>query len=150
MLALAVAGLMAMDVTAGAVTVIGVELNTPPNAALMVALPKLTAVANPAVLIFTTVTREDFQTAEAVTFFELPSLYFAVAVNCCVFPRGSELLAGEMDRELTVSATPLPDKATVCVGAFSASSLTVTLPLNVPTTVGFMVTAILHVDLEAT
>lgn len=54
--------------------------------AVTVAEPAATAVASPAELMVATAVLSIVQAAVAVTFLVDPSLYFAVAVNCCVAP----------------------------------------------------------------
>ena len=52
----------------------------------MVALPVFTAVANPEEFTVATDEEDEPQVADELTFCVLPSLRFAVAVNCCVVP----------------------------------------------------------------
>ena len=52
----------------------------------MVADPRPTAVARPAVLIVAMVAAEELQVAVLLRFCVVPSVYVPVAVNCCVPP----------------------------------------------------------------
>ena len=64
------------------------------RAALMVADPEATPVASPEELIVATEAFEDVHVTEDVTSPVVPSVYVAVAWNCCVEPAAKLVLAG--------------------------------------------------------
>jgi hypothetical protein len=63
-----------------------VELETPPDAAVICGLPIATPVAFPELSVVASVASEELHVAVAVKSPVLPSLYFPVAVNCSVPP----------------------------------------------------------------
>ena len=82
------AGVTAIDTTVAAVTVkVTAGEVCPAKVAVMVEVPAATPVARPVVdTTVATLGVPDFQIADAVTLMDEPSLYDAVATNCCVTP----------------------------------------------------------------
>jgi hypothetical protein len=78
----AVAGLTAIDIRTGAVTVKVVEPAIDPEVAVIVAAPCLMLVANPPLLTLATPGTLEVHVTELVKFCVVPSLYVPVAVNC--------------------------------------------------------------------
>src|SRR6266498_1546384 len=87
-------GLIAMELTLAAFTVSRVLPLIPPNAALMVEVPRLLAVARPLTVIDATLLLDECQCATPVTSWVLPSEKVAVALNCWLRPRAIVGLAG--------------------------------------------------------
>src|SRR6202030_802743 len=98
------AGVTAMDTSVAAVTVSVVLPVMPLEAAWMVVVPIVTAVAKPAALIVATVTAEELHVAVLVRFCVVPSLKVPVAVNCCVPPFGTDEFAGVTAKDTSVAA----------------------------------------------
>ena len=120
---LAVAGETVMDVSALAVTVSVAVPLTLPAEAVMVVEPLATPVAIPAALMVAAAV-ELVQVAVKVRFPVDPSLYVAVAVNCCEAPAGMLAVAGVTARAVIALAvtvncalpvTPLNEAVTVVV-----------------------------------
>jgi hypothetical protein len=65
-----------------------------PEAATMLAWPTATAVAMPVLVTLMTLLAVELQATLEVRSFELPSLYFPVAVHCCEVPTTMELPLG--------------------------------------------------------
>jgi hypothetical protein len=101
---LPVAGETEIDVIVfvAAVTVSIAAPLTPLSEAVTMLEPAATAVASPVVLIVATPTVADVQVAVEVTFAVEPSLYVAVAVNCCVAPAAMLPVAGETEMDVSV------------------------------------------------
>src|SRR5579863_3302359 len=102
----AAAGDMAMDCRVAEVTVNGTGwLTIPASVAVICVVPGATALAIPragsmvAKRLF-----EEIQVACVVIFFELPSLYFPVATNCCLVPLAMVVLPGVTVIERSVAA----------------------------------------------
>ena len=88
------AGVMAIDVNAGAPTVRVVLPVIPAVVALIVEVPCATAVASPPAVTDATPVLDETHVAEKVRFCVLPSEYVPVAVNCCVAPLAIDGFAG--------------------------------------------------------
>jgi hypothetical protein len=86
------------------VTVNGAVPLTPLCEAVTVVDPEAIAVASPELLIDATVVFVTAQLAVEVTSFVDPSLYVAVAVNCCVAPIAKLVGLGVIERAVTVFA----------------------------------------------
>jgi hypothetical protein len=104
-----VAGVTATETSAAGATVNDVLPVTPETVAETVVEPADVAVSKPLVLIVTMAVLEELQDAVVETSWEVLSLYFAVAVNCCVRPAATLAAEG-------VTATD------VSVGGFGAES----------------------------
>lgn len=103
---LAEAGVTAIDFRTGATVVtvsVAVPL-TPLREAVMAVEPVATAVAIPEELIVATAVFAEVQAAVVLTFPVEPSLYVAVAVNCCVAPVVRDADAGVIAMEERVGA----------------------------------------------
>ena len=118
------------------VTVKGVDPEILPDAALIVVCPAATEVASPlepaALLMVATAVLDELQVTEAVRIFMVLSVYFPVAINCCVVPlailgfagvtcmdtSGAEVTVKTVEREI------LPDAAVieVCPAATEVAS----------------------------
>ncbi len=72
-----------------------------------------------------------------------------VAVNCCVLPATTDGFAGVIAIEVNPAVDPVPVRLVVC-GLLPALSVTVSVPVRVPTTVGVKVTLTVHFALLAT
>jgi hypothetical protein len=88
------AGVTAIDTSVGAVTIRLVEPLMEPEVAWIVALPALTPVANPPLVIVATAVIEEVHVTELVRFAVLPPAKTPVAVNCCAVPLAMEAFAG--------------------------------------------------------
>jgi hypothetical protein len=88
------AGVTAIDDSVAAVTVSVVDPTTLPLVALIVEVPTFTAVAKPAALIVAFAGVPDAHVTMLVKFCVELSLNVPVAVNCCVFPAGTDGFAG--------------------------------------------------------
>jgi hypothetical protein len=122
-----VAGVTAIETSAGAVTASAVEPVTPPDTAVIVVAPWPVLLAKPwlppELLIVAAAVFDELQVAEAVRFCVLPSLSVPVAVNCCFVPSGTEGLPGVTAIERSTGgvtarlADPLsePDSAVIVV-----------------------------------
>ena len=75
---------------------------TPLKVAFTAAVPALAPVANPLALMLATDAEETDHVALAVTVFVEPSLYVAVAANCCVLPTAMLADPGETETDLSV------------------------------------------------
>lgn len=75
-------------------TVTASEPETPDIAAEMLACPVNTLVTRPPDDTLATPVLDEDQVATEVTSFDVPSLYLAVAVSCCVCPASSVIVAG--------------------------------------------------------
>jgi hypothetical protein len=100
---LAVAGVTAMEesVFAAAVTVRAAVPFIPLNDAVTVLDPAATPDAIPAALIFAAAALELVHATVDVTFAVEPSVYVAVAVNCCAAPAAMLAVAGVTAMEVT-------------------------------------------------
>jgi hypothetical protein len=111
----AVAGVIAKEVTVALVIVSSALLVTPPEAAVTRAVPGEIAVAIPWVgdvlLTLARLGSKQAHCAVAVRSFVLPSEYFPMAVNACVVPAAIEALLGliAMDCRVTLPFPPLPE-----------------------------------------
>jgi len=74
---------------------------TPLKVAVIVVVPVATPVASPLLLIVAAAVLLEIQVAEVVTVWTLLSEKVAVAVNCCVNPEVTVVLAGDIVIELT-------------------------------------------------
>jgi len=83
-------GATVIEANTGAVTISVAEPLTVPVVAVMVDVPTALAVAIPPGAIVAAPEFEELHEAVPVTSFELPSLYLALAENCCVIPPGIE------------------------------------------------------------
>ena len=72
-----------------------------------------------------------------------------VAVNCWVVPAGAEGFAGVTVIDVNPAVDPVPVRFAVC-GLLLALSVTVSVPVRLPTTVGVNVTLIVHLAFPAT
>jgi len=72
-----------------------------------------------------------------------------VAVNCWVPPTDTDGFDGVIAMEVNPVVEPDPDKLAVC-GLLLPLSLTLSVPVRVPTTVGVKEMLIVHLPLEAT
>ena len=70
----------------------------------MVADPRPTALARPAVLTVATVAAEELHVAVLLRFCVVPSVYVPVAVNCCVPPLAIDGFAGVTAMDTSVAA----------------------------------------------
>jgi len=102
------AGVMSMDTSVAAVTVNGVEPEAVPNVAVMVVVPRLTALASPVALIVATEVLLELHVTEAETSTLVPLLYSAMALNWLVNPRGNDELNGSTLKEVTVGVVVVP------------------------------------------
>ena len=119
---------------------------TPPTVALMVVVPRPTAVIRPVASMVATVVLELVQLAFAVRFWVLPSVNVPVAVNCCVGRRAMEAKSGvtEMDTSSggitlsTVEPVTPPTVALMVVvpAARAVASPSLPAPLLIVATVG--------------
>jgi hypothetical protein len=91
---LGLAGVTAMETSAGVSTVSPVLPVTPPDVAEIVDVPTATVVARPPAAIVAAFTLVDAQVAEAVRSSVEPSVYVPMAVNCCVSPAATTGFAG--------------------------------------------------------
>jgi hypothetical protein len=98
------AGVTAMDCNVGAVIVSTVDPVMAPEVALMVDVPVATPLANPPAVIVATDGVAELQVAVLVRFCVEPSLYFPVAVNCCVAPLEIDGFAGVIAMDCNVGA----------------------------------------------
>jgi hypothetical protein len=105
---LALEGETATDVTVfGAIATVSIEFPvTPFSEAATVVEPEPTAVTSPVELIVATAGTATVQLAVAVTSPVEPSLYFAVALNCCVAPIPTLVLDGDTETTIGVFAAP--------------------------------------------
>jgi len=90
----AFAGVTAIEINVGGVTVSPVVPVIPPEAAWIVVLPVPVPVANPPPVIVATPVLVELHTTDPVIFAVLPSLYIPVAVYCCVAPFAIDPFAG--------------------------------------------------------
>lgn len=88
------AGVTAIELSTGAMTVRAVEPLTEPEVAVMVVVPSAALDARPVLLMGATVAIEEVQAAVLLRSLVVPSLYVPVALNCWVAPRGIEALPG--------------------------------------------------------
>jgi hypothetical protein len=102
-----VAGVTAIDTSAAEVTVSVVDPVSEPEAAVIVAVPSLTLLANPcvgaALLIVAAPGVSELHCTVLVTFCTLPSVYVPVAVNCSVVPSGIVGMAGVTAIEISTA-----------------------------------------------
>ena len=118
------AGVTAIDDSVAAVTVNVVEPTTAPLVALIVDVPTFTAVASPAALIVAFAGVPDAHVTLPVRSCIELSLNVPIAVNCCVFPAGTDGFAGvtaidDSTAAVTVNVVvPLtdPDAALIVTG----------------------------------
>jgi hypothetical protein len=99
-----VAGLIATALTVFAVTVKVMVPLMPVKSAVMEAVPELTPVARPALLMATTGVLLEDQVAVEVMLAVVPLLYVAVAVNCWLEPAVRLEMLGVMAIEVGVAA----------------------------------------------
>lgn len=119
-------GVTAMDESLGTFNV-ALPL-TPLSEAVMAVVPEATAVARPAALTVATAGLAAVQAALAVMFCVVPSLYVAVAENCCVAPTKRFAGFGETEIEestgvtvsVAVPVTPFSDAVTAAEPAATA------------------------------
>jgi hypothetical protein len=97
-----------MDTSVAAVTVNGVEPAAVPNVAVMVVVPRLTALARPVALIVAMEGLLELHVTEAETSTLVPLLYSAMALNWLVNPRGNDELNGSTLKEVTVGVVVVP------------------------------------------
>ena len=107
-----VGGVTAIDTTVAAVTVkVAAGEVTPPKVAVIAEVPAATPVARP---VFNptsaTVGVPEFQVADAVTLMDEPSLYDAVATNCCVTPIATVAGVGKDTTEIDVNVAAVTVK----------------------------------------
>lgn len=76
---------------------------TEPEAAVMVAVPRLRAVANPLTVMVKTLVFEELHVAVSVMSCVVPSEKVPIAVNCCNVPSGMDGLVGVTAIEVTVA-----------------------------------------------
>ena len=93
---------MVFTTAAGVGTVICTDPLRPLDEAVSVADPAATPVANPAALTVATDGVLDVQFTVPVTSAVEPSLYFAIAANCCFVPTASVALAADTAIEVIV------------------------------------------------
>jgi len=101
---LELAGVTAMETSAGPVTVRMVLPVMLPEVAEIVVVPAATAVARPPVAIVAVVVLDDAQVAVVVRSCVEPSVSVPVAVNCCVSPLATLGLAGVTAMETSAAA----------------------------------------------
>lgn len=101
---LALVGETAMELTVLAVTVSEAVPLTPPIEAKIAVEPAPTAFARPDEFIEATAVFALVHPTVVVTLAVVPSLYVAIAVNCCVSPAAILAFAGEIVIEVTVLA----------------------------------------------
>lgn len=135
------------------VTVRSVDPTIFPEVALIVLVPAASALASPcmpaALLIVATLELVELQVTDGVRLYVSPVLNVPVAVNCCVLPAATDGFAGVIAIEVNPAVDPVPLRLVVC-GLLPALSVTVSVPVRVPTTVGVNVTLIVHFALLAT
>ena len=102
------AGVMSMDTSVAGLTVNWVEPDTAPNVAVMVVVPRLTALARPVALMVAVESELELQVADADTSTLVPLLYRANALNWLVKPRGNAELTGSTLTEVTVGVAVVP------------------------------------------
>jgi hypothetical protein len=119
------AGVTAMDemVFVAAVTVSVAVALTLFAVALMVVVPAATAVASPAVLMVATVVFDELHVTPLVSVPVVPSLYVAVAVNCCVPPMVTLGAVGESEIAVTVTAAALIVKVVDALTLFNVAEM---------------------------
>src|SRR5271154_2883315 len=102
----AAAGEMAIDCRVAEVTVSGADwLMIPASVAVICVVPGARPVAIPSVESMVAKRLfDEIHVACVVIFFELPSLYFPVATNCCLVPVATVALAGVTVIERRVAA----------------------------------------------
>jgi hypothetical protein len=105
---LALEGETAIDVTVlGTSATVRVEFPVIPfSEAVMIVEPEATAVASPVELIVATAALAAVQLAVAVTSAVEPSLYFAVAPNCCAAPIPMLVVDGDTETVVSVFVAP--------------------------------------------
>ena len=92
---MAAAGVTAIELNVAAFTVKVAEPVMPPKLAVMTDVPTATPAAAPEVLLtVATPVVPEVQLEDAVTSLDVPSVYVAVAINCCGAPIGIEAVAG--------------------------------------------------------
>ncbi len=119
-----------------------------PEVAVIVAVPVATLVANPALLTVATDVADELQLAVVVKFWVEPSLYVPVAVNCCLLPAATELVAGVTAIDLSTGAVPVPERVTTC-GLETPLSTIERLPDRVPCALGLSVIEIVQLAAAA-
>jgi hypothetical protein len=111
----------------------GVVAVTPPEVALMLAVPAPFAVAKPPMLgalaTVATLAEDELQCTERVMSWVVPSLNEPVAVNCCVPPTFTVRFAGAIAIDVSV---PVPTVSMVVPFTPAAVAEIVTLPLFLP------------------
>jgi len=80
------------------------ELEMVLSAAVIVTLPLFTPVTKPPLLTVARFALEELHVTVEVRSFELPSLYFPVAVSCCFAPTFNEVMAGVIEMEVRDTA----------------------------------------------
>ena len=96
-------GWMASEARSAASTVAVAVPLTEPEAAVMVVVPRLRAVARPLTVIDATLVFEEVQVTVPVMSWTVPSENVPVAVNCCRVPSGIEGAVGVTAMEVTVA-----------------------------------------------
>jgi hypothetical protein len=94
---------------------------TPPEVAVILALPALTLFAKPLLSMVATAWFEEVQLATFVKSKVLPSEYVPVALSCWPRPRGIEGVAGVIPIDVrvgTVNGTPLLSTPLACTMTF--------------------------------
>ncbi len=125
------AGVTAIETSAGALTVSIVESDTPPNVAVIVVVPSATDVASPAPLMVAIPADDEVHVAKLVRFCVAVGLdNVPVAVNCCVVPRAMTGLSGVTAIEVTadvvswVCPITLPNAAVIVVVPVAEAAVT--------------------------
>jgi hypothetical protein len=101
-----------METSAGAATVSVVPPLTEFRLAEIVELPCATLLAKPVGLTAATPGMDELQATTLVRFSVLPFVKVPVAINCCLFPRGIEGLAGVTVIDFRPLTVPVPVKLT--------------------------------------
>lgn len=96
------AGITAIEVNTGGVTVSVTEPLIVPDVAVIVADPAARLLASPALFTVVTEFAEEVQVAVLVKSCVVLLLYVPVAVNCCVEPAATEAVAGVTEIEVKV------------------------------------------------
>ncbi len=98
-----VAGTIANDARSAAFTLTGVLPLTEPDAAVIVTLPRLSAVTRPLTVMDATLDFDELHVTVPVMFCVEPSENVPVAVNCCKVPSGRDAFTGVTAMELRVA-----------------------------------------------
>ena len=114
-----------------------------PDEACMKVVPDASPEASPAELTLATPELVDFQVTKAVMFEVIPPLNVPIAVNCCCIPVLMAAEAGVTAIADSPVSVPVPLRGTVC-GELAALSVTVRMPVRVPSALGVKLTEIVH------